>query len=62
MACPNCGCKTTYGYYEDDMDADTDQERCAACGFIFYIDESIDEFDDDYELREAASEIENVHE
>ena len=47
MACPNCKCKVTYAYYEDEMQTDTDMEGCAHCGYIFYDelgleDESID--------------------
>lgn len=46
MSCPKCGCKVTYGYYEDDMDSDTDMERCAACWHIFYIDDAMDDEDE----------------
>jgi hypothetical protein len=54
MACPKCECKTTYAYYEDDMDSDTDMERCARCGNIFYLDEALDE-DDEPEYLEIPS-------
>lgn len=51
MACPNCGCRTTYPYYENEWDCDTDIERCAACGKFFFIELAAD--DDDYEdIRE----------
>lgn len=41
MACPKCECKTTYAYYEDDIDSDTDMERCAYCWHIFYLDDAL---------------------
>lgn len=40
MACPHCGCKTTYQY--DDSD-DECLERCAACGEVFGIEDHADE-------------------
>ena len=46
MACPSCGCKETYPYYEDDWDSDTDLEQCAACGEIFFIELAADEADE----------------
>jgi hypothetical protein len=52
MACPKCGCKTTYPYddswdgepgYNDDMDS------CAACGNVFYIeDHDEEEYEPEY--------------
>ena len=48
MACPKCGCKETYTYTEDDiLGLPDDQERCAACGHIFYFDDHADEEDDE---------------
>lgn len=48
MACPKCGCKETYEYVEDDvLGLPDDQERCAACGHIFYFEDHADEDDDD---------------
>ena len=50
MACPKCGCKVTYPYVEDDVvGLPDDQERCAACGHIFYFEDHADEDDDDME-------------
>ena len=44
MACPACGCKETYTYDDEDYGpADSNCERCAACGTIFDIDEHADE-------------------
>jgi len=44
MACPKCGCKTTYTYCEDDIiGLPGDQERCPACGAIFYVDDSAED-------------------
>lgn len=49
MACPKCGCKTTYQY--DDGDdcgmADDRLERCAACGAVFDVEDHAEEEDDD---------------
>jgi uncharacterized Zn finger protein len=46
MACPSCGCKTTYQY--DDEDAPDDSwERCAACGVVFHLDDHAPEDDED---------------
>jgi hypothetical protein len=48
MACPKCGCKTTYAYCEDDiLGLPGDQERCANCGSIFFVDAEDDDDDDD---------------
>lgn len=48
MACPQCGCKTTYEYDDgDDCAADTDLERCAACGLVFPIEDHAPEDEDD---------------
>lgn len=43
MACPRCYCKVCYPYYEDDEDSDTDMERCAHCGSIFFMEDAIDD-------------------
>lgn len=52
MACPKCGCKTTYPYGRDDgsdmVIEDDERDRCAACGHVFYIEDHTPE-DDDYE-------------
>jgi len=47
MACPKCGCKVTYPYYEDDMQCDTMDERCAHCWHVFDVDTAAD--DDNFE-------------
>lgn len=49
MACPDCGCKTTYLYDEgDDMPGGDERlERCAACGHIFDIEDAAPEDEDD---------------
>jgi hypothetical protein len=51
MACPKCGCKTTYQY--DDGDdcgmADDNLERCAACGEIFDREDEAPEDDEDHD-------------
>ena len=48
MACPKCGCKETYEYVEDDvLGLPDDQERCAACGHIFFFEDGADEDDED---------------
>lgn len=47
MACPACGCKTTYCYDDEDYAPAGDQERCAACGAIFDVDDHIPEDDAD---------------
>ena len=64
MACPKCGCKETYPYVEDDLlgpypyveddllGLPDDQERCAACGEIFYFEEHAPEDEDDAEMAE----------
>lgn len=47
MACPRCNCKETYTYVEDDIiGLHDDQERCAACGHIFFFEDHADEEDD----------------
>lgn len=44
MACPKCGCKTTYTYTEDDiLGLPGDQERCPNCGAIFFVDDSAED-------------------
>ena len=47
MACPKCGCKTTYQYDDgDDLGInDESLERCAACSDVFDIEEHADEDD-----------------
>lgn len=49
MACPNCGCKTTYQYNSgwDGEEDDPRLERCAACRHVFDIEDSADEEDED---------------
>lgn len=46
MACPGCKCRETYPYYEEDWDSDTDMERCAHCGHIFFIELAADDDDE----------------
>ena len=50
MACPACGCKETYGFYDEEDGfrtvPDQDYERCAACGVIFDIEDHAPEDDD----------------
>ncbi len=44
MACPECGCRTTYPsdpYFEDWDDGDNWLEHCARCGHMFDADEAI---------------------
>lgn len=48
MSCPKCACKVCYPYYEDDDDSDTDSERCASCGHVFYSEEAIEDEDGDF--------------
>lgn len=56
MACPACGCKETYGFYDEEDDfrtvPDPGYERCAACGAIFDIEDHAPE-DDDAEIPPA---------
>lgn len=49
MACPRCGCKTTYDVDAgDDADSFDDWlQRCAACGHIFNTEDHTEEDDDD---------------
>ncbi len=51
MACPKCGCKTTYPYGHDDSTDhefdDTQRDRCAACGHVFWIEDHLPEDEDD---------------
>lgn len=47
MACPACGCKTTYCYDDEDYAPAGELERCAACGVIFYDEDHILEDDDE---------------
>ena len=48
MACPKCGCKDCYPLYDpEDYTGETeDMERCANCGYTFWIEEGDDEDDD----------------
>lgn len=50
MACPKCGCKTTYHYDASDdhgMEDPRELERCAACGDIFNVEDHADEDEGD---------------
>ena len=49
MACPACGCKETYSYDEGDsmLGGDETLERCAACGFIFDVEDHAYEDDEE---------------
>lgn len=47
MACPACGCKTTYCYDDEDHGSAGELERCSACGAIFYYEDHILEDDDE---------------
>jgi hypothetical protein len=55
MSCPKCRCKVSYQYDSGDdcVQADDSLERCAACGHVFYIEDSADEDD---ECAAASSE------
>lgn len=46
MACPKCGCKVHYPYYEDDEQCETVEERCAHCGCIFDVEMGIPDDDE----------------
>jgi hypothetical protein len=35
MPCPQCKCKETYYFNDDDIEQNHDLERCAACGCVF---------------------------
>jgi hypothetical protein len=53
MACPECGCIVTYQYDDswDGFDSTEGWERCSACGYIFYAEDSApdeEDYDDDY--------------
>lgn len=50
MACPKCGCKTTYQYDAGfDGEPATDWlERCAACGEVFDVEDHAEEEDDEH--------------
>lgn len=54
MACPDCGCKTTYLYDEgDDMPGGDERlYRCAACGAVFDIEDEAPEEDDEPPLTQ----------
>jgi len=47
MACPECECKVTYQYDDDDVEPTPGLECCARCGFIFDVENALDE--DNYE-------------
>ncbi len=48
MACPKCGCKTTYQYNGADFGPDDERlERCAACRHVFDVEDHADEEDDE---------------
>lgn len=47
MACPSCGCKTVYGFDDEDEPGDDRLQRCAACGEVFNLDDHADEDDDE---------------
>lgn len=47
MACPKCGCKTTYTYDDDEDPQDDRLERCAACGEVFDVEDHAEEDDDE---------------
>lgn len=46
MACPKCGCKTTYQYDDEDEPNDDRLQRCAACGEVFDLEDEIPEDDE----------------
>ena len=46
MACPKCGCKTTYQYDDEDEPQDDRLQRCAACGEVFDLEDEAEEDDD----------------
>lgn len=46
MACPRCGCKECYSYYDEDAPGD-DWQRCAACGAVFHLEDEAPEEDED---------------
>ena len=50
MSCPLCGCKVCYPVYDpEDYTGETeDMEVCSACGYIFWIEDGIDD-DEDFE-------------
>ncbi len=56
MACPDCGCKTTYLYDEgDDMPGGDERlYRCAACGAVFDIEDEAPEEDDEPNCDRSA--------
>lgn len=39
MACPACGCETTYCYDNDDGAPAGDLERCMACNVVFSVED-----------------------
>ena len=48
MACPKCGCKTTYQYDDEGDPQDDRLERCAACGEVFDVEDHAEEEDDEH--------------
>lgn len=56
MACPRCGCKTTYYFDSEDeyIQEDYEMDRCAACGCIFYLMDC-DGDEDDFEMMERGA-------
>jgi hypothetical protein len=56
MACPKCGCKTTY-QFDTDEDPDEEWERCAACRHVFHIEDHADEEDDDLDDRSTTPQV-----
>lgn len=49
MACPACGCKTTYQFNQDEFDLDDERmERCACCGEVFDVDDHTPEDEDEH--------------
>jgi hypothetical protein len=53
MACPRCECKCTYTYDDspEGFMGTPGLERCAYCGYIFDIEEALD----DEEIEDAPS-------
>ena len=47
--CPKCGCKVCYPLYDpEDFAGETeDMERCANCGYTFWIEEADDDMLED---------------
>lgn len=47
MACPHCLCKVVYPFDDEDEPQDDRQQRCAACGALFDLDDHAPEDDDE---------------